>query len=239
MLQNVKLNNNPIVPKLYDSWICNFPIKDKKGKIVEQDHSFIVLERWDSDMEKLANSRKSKKSNNNPVYQKSEILRMFCLAYILGQLGIVHGDLKADQYLQRNNGDLIVISDFGLSGGGKTKYTAELGWTGHSKKDMTKPIYSCGVYFKKLKYSQDDFPIFMNLIQLELYLIVIQNAVIDLGNDKLLPFGGISNFDRAKFSDKYCKKWPEYLQELRDKREQKGETLYYLPMKEIINCSKK
>jgi hypothetical protein len=231
LLQNKKVNREPIVPKLYDFWLCSFPFVDPN--ILTQ-HSFILLDRWDSDMQKLAYARMSKPTNR-PVYRKSEIIRMFCLAYVLGLLGIIHGDLKADQYLQRGDGKLIVITDFGMAGGEKTPYVAELGWSGQDQNDANPQVYSCGVWFTKLEYdsakNQADFPIFMNLIQLEMSLVWTQ-AVVDIGGGKLRHFGGIKHFYR-KYTNKFCTKWSQFL----DAENEKSKDPFYILMDDIINCA--
>lgn len=231
LLQDKKINREPIVPHLYDFWLCTFPSGDQN---IPTQHSFILLDRWDSDMQKLAYTRMSKPTNR-PVYRQLEIYRMFCLAYVLGLLGIIHGDLKADQYLQRGDGKSIVVTDFGTSGGEKTPYIAELGWSGQKENDANPQVYSCGVFFDRLKYdsakNQADFPIFMNLIQLEMSLVWTQ-AVIDTGNGKLRRFGGIKHFYR-KYSDKFCTKWSQFL----DTQNEKIQDPFYISMDDIINCS--
>lgn len=196
-------DGSPIVPTLYDNWLCRFP--NEEGEMTE--HSFIVLDRWESDMQKLALTRGKEMFRRVAVYSKEELLMMFCLAYYLGKAGIVHGDLKPDQYLQKGNGKNIVVTDFGFSGKSGSPYVAEMGWSGKNATDPVGQLWSCANFFTKLDYdpkSQPDFPIWMNLMQLELYLVGHAKVEV-IDNGHLYKFGGIQNFDRTKYP--YCTDW--------------------------------
>lgn len=224
LLQNEKLNGEPMVPMLFDNWLCSYPIQ--LGTM----HSFIVVDRWDSDMYALGALRMSQTKSSSLVFTKSEIKRMFCLAFLLGVFGIIHGDLKLDQYLQRNDGKLIVITDFGFSGGKGTPYKAELGWSGHEDGDLAPKEYSCGTWFQTFESTDEQFPIFMNLIQIEMS-IILAHAVVYLGNGKFARFGGIKDFNR-NYADKYCSKWSTFLNQYN----QKINDPFYLYMDDIIQC---
>lgn len=56
------------------------------------------------------------------IYYRSELLRMYQIAWLIGQKGIIHGDLKPDQYLfnygRTKHGRVtnIAVTDFGFAG---------------------------------------------------------------------------------------------------------------------------
>lgn len=132
-LRNVKLKGKPITPTLQDAWIC-FP------------WFYVVMDKWDGDMDHLAREQ----AGDEPGvlrFTYPQFLKMFQIIELLTKLGIVHGDLKLDQFLQRNKGNDIVITDFGLAGdaaaadNGKTMvYAPRMGWSHSIGCPATKPI---------------------------------------------------------------------------------------------------
>jgi hypothetical protein len=78
---------------------------------------FLVMRRYDSDL--AAELR----TNAKPA-QYAWLLRAFRLAWKLGQLGIVHGDLKPDQFLVDKSTEpwSLVLADMGFSGRSKVVY---------------------------------------------------------------------------------------------------------------------
>lgn len=71
----------------------------------------MVLERFDSDGKKLF-----RRVGGRVVIDEAHLLQMFKIALILDELGIVHGDLKPDQYLYNQRLDRLVLADFGFAG---------------------------------------------------------------------------------------------------------------------------
>lgn len=90
-----------VAPKLYESFEC-------------AGYGFLVMERFSGDMAEKARKRAQKKRRAVEVYSESEFLRMFQLVAELTRLGIVHGDLKPEQFLYRGN--KIVLGDYGAAG---------------------------------------------------------------------------------------------------------------------------
>jgi hypothetical protein len=105
------------------------------------DEMFIVLEKFDSDMtrfglrslDKAPSKWRSYISNvprvnansgvptfirlrNDILFTNKQLVRMFALLNALSDNGVIHGDCKPDAFLQRNDGQDIVVADFGLSG---------------------------------------------------------------------------------------------------------------------------
>jgi hypothetical protein len=226
LLKNARVNGSRMVPTLYDHWTCTFD---------GMEHSFIVVDRWDSDMQALSIKNGLKARAPGKLYTKNELLRMFRIGYALGALGVVHGDLKPNQYLQRNNGNEIVITDFGFAGGAATPYVAEMGWSGHDRNDPQP--YDCGVYFRKLKYDmqkQKTFPIYLNLVQLEIALVQFGPVYIQTVGNQFIPFGGISDFNRREYPT-YCSAWSEAYAPLQ--RDLHRENAFYFTMAEVMNIA--
>jgi serine/threonine protein kinase len=122
--------------------------------------------------------------NNNYEVEKKDLLRIFRLAHYLEKLGIIHGDIKLDQYLIRKNekGEKeIVISDFGFSGcfleenlflytphelkvnDSKTKcYRVLNGWSFNGNQDLVNLGWKCVDSFTKISKAK-----YVNILQLE------------------------------------------------------------------------
>ncbi len=137
------LQNTGLTPRIYRTFGCGT-------------YFYIVLERFDMDMYKVGTlqwqnpmirAEFSKQLDDTLpldfanrgclLYTKTQMARMFDIARELGEkYGVIHGDLKADQYLYRNNKGLwqssdIVVTDFGFSGTSTKepgKWHAKLGW---------------------------------------------------------------------------------------------------------------
>jgi serine/threonine protein kinase len=150
-LQNIRLNSMPIVPQLLDTYACG-----------EKFMFAIVMDKYDSNMQnygihRFANyvlkRRKSVKSRQVPsdktnlMFDDLQLVRMFQIAHLLSIYGIIHADLKADQFLYKSSNKLIVLTDFGFAGDMLThsahathpgeynrKYwEPEMGWPSESK----------------------------------------------------------------------------------------------------------
>jgi hypothetical protein len=211
VLQEKKLDGSNIVPRIYDSWSCR-----------SQDDVTIytVMDRWQGNMESLALHRPGR------AYYRSELLRMFRIAVFLGQLGIIHGDLKPDQFLYRNSGGdsealEIVVADFGFSGGGKYQYTARVGWPANggigcpeawTELDWCKDgKYPCpaddpAMYPTSSKIS---YPSYINVLHLEAVLIFDKiSTVLHSSDVELGKFVGIGGF-KADDQSNHCLKWSD------------------------------
>ena len=135
VLAPAKLHGQYIVPRLFDAWICEEGAQQDRGERKRRKETedgailYLVMDRWDGDMASLM-----KKQGDN--LKLSQLIRMFGLAVALGMLGVLHSDLKIDQYLHRNNGAEMVVSDFGFSGTSEEAgpdnlghpFESELGW---------------------------------------------------------------------------------------------------------------
>jgi hypothetical protein len=206
-LQDVTLNGQKIVPFLYDYWLC----KKMKMNILTEDRFISIYEAWEGDGKDLVF-----KMGPTPEI----VTRLFKLAIALGLLGIVHGDLKLDQFIYRHkNGKLeIAVTDFGFSGGNVIPDTpAKMGWT--YKK------YGCFEGYEEILYPPElnvSFPIAFNLFQLEAQLVLYNPNKFDeiLREKGLPPFLGLSNFDsgRAAVSSRLCSQYKTDYDTLRQKQ---------------------
>lgn len=112
-----KLQASLFVPHLYDAFHCG-------------GFGFIVLDRYATNMEKIGRAQAVPfKRADLYVYTEKQLLQMFDIAAKLGQVyGVIHGDLKPDQYLAADSeAENMVVTDFGFSGDGE-KYQAIHGW---------------------------------------------------------------------------------------------------------------
>lgn len=224
-LQDTKqsLDGAPIAPRLYDAWEC-------KNKFYQ------VLEEFDSDMRHLGKTRmKYVKMNRDKwswlnlqwidvdkprrpelLYYRSEIAQVLRLAIALGRAGIIHGDLKLNQFLQRDNGRVVRIADFDFStipGPWLVDSDARLGWPGISGLDCP-PAHH---FLPAHTYS----PIWMNLWQLTAHVTYYSAPclVIDDDTGAISAWIGISDLRSVLKPDtptaKFCASkftTPEYIQ---------------------------
>ena len=119
MLQPARLNNNTmLVPRFYDAF--HF----REERIPFSKELYIVMERWDGDMHELA--------SRQGWLTVSQLTRMFELSIALGIFGLISGDNKLSQFLQKGGGREIVMTDFGFAGSSDpsdiNEFTARLGW---------------------------------------------------------------------------------------------------------------
>ena len=109
-LKNVRIpeQKTHIVPLLYDAWRC--PSVEYEGEGTQ----YIVMDRWQGDLQSRF------KGKDETLYcNEDELLQMFQIARAIGEAGVVHGDLKPDQYLYRSRGPTsvdIALTDFAFAG---------------------------------------------------------------------------------------------------------------------------
>lgn len=123
-------------PKLYEHFKC-------KGM------GFLVMDRYDGDMQYLAAQQaydilsSIKTQFEHPelsiqLFTEAQFLRMFYLALQLRNSETIHGDLRADQFLQKQAGKQMTMIDFGLAGSRlPPHYRAYLGWAPDNWKERS------------------------------------------------------------------------------------------------------
>lgn len=243
-LENWYLHGRRIAPMMEDAWECPLPIKGaKRGS--KENYGFLVMDRWDADLEKMAKNRaadlklqteftffdadEGKESTYEiQYYTPEEVVTMFQLAIVLGKAGVIHGDLKPDQYLERKMGAEICVSDFGLSGGPRTKYQATMGWS----RDLIDRKWGCGEAFTLFvgkEAESIDFPVYFNVLQLEMYLVFYEARILHKNTSS--AFAGLKNFDRTQFP-KYCGLYEKERSNLKNVKESQS---MFLDYQNIIN----
>jgi serine/threonine protein kinase len=125
-----------ISPRVYDTTICVHEKKvtvkkrTKKSKsqtkIVQTRVATIVMEKFQMDGQQLLNATSKKfedmygaeRDDNTPtwVLRETDLLKMWEIVLELDRLGIVHGDLKPNQFLFDLDQNRVVITDFGFAG---------------------------------------------------------------------------------------------------------------------------
>lgn len=129
---NTAKSTSPIIPQLY-GWFAKreYQIKDRWHECRFYAQLDMVMDRYTGDLKTLVMSR------TPPYLNHNELDRLFRLAIVLGKWGIIHGDLKLDNYLYKGTVDLvdeIVITDFGFTGFVKEvlpdHYSPLTGWVG-------------------------------------------------------------------------------------------------------------
>ncbi len=161
----------------------------------------LVMEKWDGDVLKNIPNFKGRKAI--PEYY---LLQMFDLAIRLQELGIVHGDLKPDQFLYSQDKPYLVLTDFGLSGHLSREKAIEngpvsdlapvpyyyepiLGWdvTSCFKQNSRMPIDENHPFRKSgvLPY--------LNVLQLEHYFYTYSPDILLANDQTIRKFRGVSN----------------------------------------------
>jgi hypothetical protein len=237
MLQSVELDGDAVVPRLIDSWVCptaeisNFLDAEARGDSRYKSH-FILMEKWDGSMEQLLwqarkegkKANEKKKELTRPAPSLDAAVRMFRLAYLLGQFGIVHGDLKADQFLYRwdagRKAYRVCVADFGFAGRGASDSTpahiafplAENGWLSIAHK-----VPGCGQAYDKFTVTGANEASAMNVQQLELEWLL---SLGKWGNESIVEDGwAVVGIDGAPYDrSRYC---PYALEVRRDRAQSK------------------
>jgi serine/threonine protein kinase len=192
-----QLQSSHKVPRLYN-------------RFDTQTHYFMVLQRFQSNLlsiieqrieqipAKITTSLTENGLNCNGVIHVDEISKIFALARFLGSAGIVHGDLKFDQFLF-SAPDTIVITDFGFAGqmaSKKNKHkriVGDMGWSCNSATGHALPWKWCPAGpLTHLKTTQD--AIDFNLWQLEanfFYSLTAAYLIYNPQTKRYSVFGGI------------------------------------------------
>lgn len=131
-----RLNDSGFTPKIYDSFGCG-------------NYLNIVLERFGRNMTQIGHQQALGQqkliqasiklpptvkwnSTYSLLYTDGQMRRMFQIAADLGKkYGVIHGDLGPNQYLLSQDGQRVVVTDFGFSGTSTVepgKWHAKWGW---------------------------------------------------------------------------------------------------------------
>ncbi|CAH6418971.1 Hypothetical protein POVN_LOCUS697 [uncultured virus] len=103
-----------LVPRVYNAWLC------LDEKFAPNSFSF-ALDRWDGDLLALAEkqhgllktNKLSQRGGTNYIYTLQQFADMLLIAQALDQMDVIHGDLKPNQFLYKDGGTTICVSDFG------------------------------------------------------------------------------------------------------------------------------
>jgi hypothetical protein len=167
----------PIVPRLFAASPLSRPCllrpfdlaphpKLKRAK--RQPYAVYLSERWDGTL---------RDALEKGTAGAGEIVRALQLAVVLGLLGVVHGDLKLNQFLVRRQGKgkwlRVCVSDFGFSGRGTRDPAAYrlplspavLGWPSLVRE------YRCAAPWSPIPTASAAQAVHANLFQLELELL--------------------------------------------------------------------
>lgn len=114
-----------MVPRVYDHFQCWMGLEH--GSYDHED--YLVMEKFDGDLDSKSEERVNSIdrfrglhegiTRNIYVFTYNELVDMFRIAVNLGKLGVMHGDLKPNQFLYKGKDirqvDSICVSDFGFS----------------------------------------------------------------------------------------------------------------------------
>lgn len=206
LLQDVRVDDKPIVPRLFDWYQC-----DLKNLFT------IVMDKYDDNMRTYGIKRLGELSgsplkkidytnSNKLIFTDEELIRMFKIAHSLTINGIIHYDLNPGQYLIRNSDNLIVLSDFGFAGDilessveRYTKYWEPIiGWMRSycgSKEQLA--LMDPLKVFELRKY--------LNIWQLNTWLLYIDETwIYDSKRDAIVKYGGFILPEIFKEMNKFC-----------------------------------
>lgn len=105
------------------------------------EYLFLVMDRYSENLEQRASKRFQDHKVilrtlegidfpfNRLVFTEQEVSEMFRIAKELSDMGIIHGDLKPNQFLWRKSDGKIVVTDFGFSGTTDGSIPAFRGWS--------------------------------------------------------------------------------------------------------------
>jgi hypothetical protein len=219
--QGLMLDGEPIVPTLYDHWKCPMDLSTLFGnnpnaKPEPSNVYFVLMDVWDGSFDDLVweeGTYLEPGPRSSKPYPSIQLLaRAFRIAYVIGMLGIIHGDLKLDQFLYRRKADgsyTLCITDFGFSGKGLGTNVPALdkfpvamqGWPSGISGN------ACPSAFSKIEAKTPLEAAWVNLFQLELRLLsnVVSYRLVSRfrGEEARVPivFCGIpdSPYDEKRF----------------------------------------
>lgn len=147
-----------IAPKMHSHWQCGTPLK-----------MFIIMDLYSSDLDKMV---KDPKFGWHVELTENELLRMFAICEVLGELNIVTGDQKPNNFLIDNRTGHVVFSDYGLAGYINLEKAKQSG-----AKELWSPIhgfsfrYGCGDHAAiTLEHPMYKFLPVLNALQLYTFL---------------------------------------------------------------------
>lgn len=195
-------DNQRLVPLLVETWLCGTS-------------QYIVMDRYDGDMEEGHG-----RVDEDWVFEDDDLLKLFQIAWKLGKLGVIGGDLKPNQYLWKWRGKRsqkevdIAVTDFGFSGwyDGKDDILPLIGFSSKLAPgkcgqafDVIRP---CGEN-KCSKAEGEKYSSAFNVLQLQGFLIA-SNAKVRVAN-KIYPFTFISDIPTSV--NIVCKEYDRVIQE--------------------------
>lgn len=116
LLQDIKLDDQYIVPRLLDKFACNY------------NYLFaIVMDKFDFNMDQVGVNNFNIACQEfrhliripfkrNYVFYSHQLIRMFQICHLLSIFDVFDGDLKPDNFLYRKSDNNIVAADFGFAG---------------------------------------------------------------------------------------------------------------------------
>lgn len=196
-----RLHNSGLTPRIYDTFFCGsyFYILMQQLKSDMYDRALEQAQIMQPKLRELFMAITSDREDwvryflpYTVVYTQTQIQRMFNIAYELGaKYGIIHGDLKPDQYLTNDvkpfESKSIVVTDFGFSGTlEQGKWHAKYGWNhvkGCAAFERLPPPYES-------RRIQEAYVKWFNVYQLAYYFQYTKRItlVIDLDTKKLRMF---------------------------------------------------
>lgn len=198
-----------VTPRLIDQWVCK-----KIGRTGQVFKHYTIVDRFEGNMANRLESR--------GYMDVSEIIKMFRLAILLGLAGIIHGDLKIDQFLWRSRD--IVLGDFGFSGTvieDTHLPPPKVGWATRTLGCPTGAIRTpTHLTDQKILWSA-----MCNLVQLEASCIMGEDVLtIKVGKSKKSIFKGVENVPYR--DDFFCTAYAAVRDEfLTDHKDEDGFTL--------------
>lgn len=189
-----------IVPQTFASWECEHKF-------------FIVSEMFDSDMarvgelqlrEEMKNIDWSQNTQFGWLFTEHQLLQMLAIASFLSDYGIIHSDLKPDNFLYSRGKDRAVITDFGLAGFVNQRYAeqAKLPMNLNGNGWMAGSAWKCDVGQIDSHHPLWSFVSVFNLFQLIASMLCMTPTIIRMEQNSYKRFGVIGDARlQAKFQE--------------------------------------